>query len=502
MPTLTIGDQKVTVGDEFMKLSPEQQNATVDEIAKSLPKKEAAPQRGAISDVASSFGRGISKGAISLAGLPGDVSQLVGKGVEKAGEFLGAAPRPVPKLSGMPTSADITGGVESVTGEFGKPETRAGRYAESVGEFVPSAVIGPGGPLTKAATTLAGGLGAEAGGEVAGAPGRFVGGFIGGAGAGVAGAETQAKRLSAALPGIAENKQSAKAAYDAIANARLSVSPGAVTTLSDGIRTALDQDLIVGVNAPRSFKAIEQLDASGGDMAQIMGVYEKLGKITAAEGTEYAAASRVRESIGDFIENVPPQEVIAGDPKFTAAMWDHAKASWRAAKKMEEIEKAAERGERTAASSGTGANVQNALRQKMRAIIDSDKKSRGFSPETKAKIEEIVEGTWASNTARFIGKYAPSGPVSTWATVLTGLEAGVPAAAAVGIGTTLAKHLGTYLTRRQIQQLQDMIAAESPLGKPIAAAQQRPNFGGIAPAAALRSELATQAASPLAAPGQ
>lgn len=48
MPTITIGDQKVTVGDEFMKLAPEQQNATVDEIAKALPKKEAAPQRGVV----------------------------------------------------------------------------------------------------------------------------------------------------------------------------------------------------------------------------------------------------------------------------------------------------------------------------------------------------------------------------------------------------------------------------------------------------------------------
>ena len=37
MPTLAIGDQKVTVGEDFMRLPPEQQHATVDEIAKSLP---------------------------------------------------------------------------------------------------------------------------------------------------------------------------------------------------------------------------------------------------------------------------------------------------------------------------------------------------------------------------------------------------------------------------------------------------------------------------------
>lgn len=41
MPTLNIGGQKIKVGDEFLSLSPEQQNAAVDEISKSLP--SAAP---------------------------------------------------------------------------------------------------------------------------------------------------------------------------------------------------------------------------------------------------------------------------------------------------------------------------------------------------------------------------------------------------------------------------------------------------------------------------
>lgn len=43
MPTLNIGGQKVNVGDEFLSLTPDQQNAAVDEIAKSL----SAPTEGA-----------------------------------------------------------------------------------------------------------------------------------------------------------------------------------------------------------------------------------------------------------------------------------------------------------------------------------------------------------------------------------------------------------------------------------------------------------------------
>ena len=50
MPTLTIGDKQVTVGDDFLKLPREQQDATVEEIAKSIgASAPAAPQEEPIS---------------------------------------------------------------------------------------------------------------------------------------------------------------------------------------------------------------------------------------------------------------------------------------------------------------------------------------------------------------------------------------------------------------------------------------------------------------------
>jgi len=63
MPVLTIGDKSVTVGDEFLKLSPDQQNATVQEIAGQLgiggasPAPEAAPVTP--NSVARSFSTGV-----------------------------------------------------------------------------------------------------------------------------------------------------------------------------------------------------------------------------------------------------------------------------------------------------------------------------------------------------------------------------------------------------------------------------------------------------------
>jgi hypothetical protein len=45
MPTLTIGENKISVGDDFMKMSPEQQHATVEEIAKALPNISPAQEK-------------------------------------------------------------------------------------------------------------------------------------------------------------------------------------------------------------------------------------------------------------------------------------------------------------------------------------------------------------------------------------------------------------------------------------------------------------------------
>ena len=370
---------------------------------------------------------------------------------------------------------------------------------------MPSAFVGPGGALTKAATTVAGGLGAEAGGEIAGEPGRIIGGLIGGGGAGLATAEGQAMRLSGRLPTADQIRDSAQAAYRQVENTRLIASEGSLNGLVSATRAGLDQRLLTDV-APRTMRAMDQLEESGGDIAGIMGVRQRLGEIRPSEGSDWEAAQHVRDSIDNYIETLPDTEIVQGGPggqQFTQAMLNHARSSWRAYSKLDQVHTALEIGSHRAAVSGTGANSQNAMRQRIREILDSENKSRGFSPETRQQMEDIVVGSWLQNAARYAGKYAPSGPVSGIASGMAYLGGGPGAAAAVAIPATIAKYLGTYLTRRAIRQLEDTIRGESPLGAPIAAqnAAQQQSFSGAAGAAALRSGLAAGADSPLAQPG-
>lgn len=151
----------------------------------------------AIGDVTSSIIRGLAKGTIHLAGLPGDMRELIGAGVAAVGEKLGyPVPdqmrhySPLPMLA-SPTSEQIEHGVEKVAGKFGHPETTAGKFAQSAAEFLPSAVIGGGGLPARVASAVAGGLGSEAAGELTeGTPyegaARIAGGLVGGLAPGAA----------------------------------------------------------------------------------------------------------------------------------------------------------------------------------------------------------------------------------------------------------------------------------------------------------------------------
>lgn len=140
--------------------------------------RSAAPQQqpNTMVDVAKSLGAGVGKGAAGMAGMVGDLNSLVGAGSDwLASKFM--SPEKLAQTRQInaqydknsitpPTSSAVRRGMESLTGEFHKPETTAGKYAQSVGEMVPATMVGPGGVIRKAGQALGAGVGSEAAGEL------------------------------------------------------------------------------------------------------------------------------------------------------------------------------------------------------------------------------------------------------------------------------------------------------------------------------------------------
>ncbi len=126
-------------------------------------------------DVIQSGATGVVKGVTGLAGLPGDV-----------GNILSAAPMmPGASFGNLPSSGDINKFLEGTGAQFHEPQTTAGEYSRTIGEFLPGAVV-PGGIGTKAASVLVPALASETAGQLTeGKPyegvARFAGGLVGGA---------------------------------------------------------------------------------------------------------------------------------------------------------------------------------------------------------------------------------------------------------------------------------------------------------------------------------
>lgn len=180
MPTLNISGHRVRVGDEFMSLPLDQQNAAVDEIAKTLgqgqqdaapvgqqeqPQMQPQPAKppSMLMDAIKSAGTGLAKGAIGIAGFPGDLSNIASGTSDYIASML-MSPEKYQRGKAMieasksglrqPSTSDIQSNVEGITGEFYKPQTTAGEYAQTIGEFAPGMAMGGGtGSLTRRVMT-------------------------------------------------------------------------------------------------------------------------------------------------------------------------------------------------------------------------------------------------------------------------------------------------------------------------------------------------------------
>lgn len=148
-----------------------------DELARVFSGKEplTAGERGA--DIGKSAAAGVGLAAAGLGGLPGDVQAIAEAG---AGRLAGKPTTVTGGMGSLPTSKDVRGKIEEVTGPFHEPQTPEGTFARTVGEQAPSLAM-PGAPVRRVMNVLAPAVGAEAGEALTGSPyGRIAGALMAG----------------------------------------------------------------------------------------------------------------------------------------------------------------------------------------------------------------------------------------------------------------------------------------------------------------------------------
>lgn len=482
MPTLNIEGRKVRVGDEFLSLSPDEQNATVEEIAASFSEAPAGaseyvqpapppgmvmdPETGQMIDTAQreAVGRTIEQRT------PGVGGALMRTG-RVADDFVRGAADMATFGTADEISAALSGGDYEANLEAERAQDDAGGAARFSGQMAGGLAL-----PTMAARTLpaaigqgalmggAYGFGSGEGGTAARAENAAYGAAVGGAASGAVQsvANVVGKRAArAAIPTNDELKSAAQRAYQAADDAGIIFKPKGIFNLAAKARSDLTDFGYHPQLQPR-IKAVfdEMVNLSRGNVT-LKGM-DTLRKMTAAAGqstdaSERALAAKIIDRIDDFVQNASPDEILTGNAKAGQEALGVARDMWRRLKKSQMVDDKVAAADLRAASTGSGGNADNATRQNIRQILTSPKQSRGMTGAEKKAAETVVRGTIPQNAARLAGKLSPEGNGLMAALGLGGAYAAPTLAIPGMIGGAIAKRYADGATGRNVQALSEVI---------------------------------------------
>lgn len=454
MATLTINGRKVTVDDSFRNLSPEEQEATVEEIAAQIgvsgPQAEESQQsrdaRASMSEASNSLTGTIDNiDKARYDALPEwqkplvaaqDTAALLADGVtmgfgdkavaavrapftDKSYEQELAAARG--QTQDARNRAGLAGTVAEVAGAAAVPMAAAGRGATLAGRFGTGAMTGAKG-LAARAGLMAGegaayGAASAAGhdqdiatGAAIGAAGGAAGSVVGDAvSAGLSKAHGAIKGKPN-VPDLENLRTAARQAYDRAENAGVIFKPEGMQRLGNTIKTELADFGYHPQLQPRVSAVLSEIDRLGQGNTTLKGV-DVLRRIANNVGasqdpSEKALGAMIVSKIDDFVSDIKFNDVIAGNPMEGAAALKQARNLWSRVSKNERLIKAVEEAKNRAGATGSGGNVENATRQNVRKMLE---KGRGFTADEKAAMQQIVRGTKTQDALRLAGKLSPSG---------------------------------------------------------------------------------------------
>ena len=298
-----------------------------------------------------------------------------------------------------------------------------------------------------------------------------------------------------------ELKAAATAGYDKAASMGVDYSAAGVKGFADDTLRALEQEGFIAELNPKTAALLRKLqNPPGGSVASLSSLdafRKQLNRVAGSpDATEAAAAYQVIRRLDDFLAS-PDRSALsvvsARDPlpavpgtNFAATDAATARAAEEAARILKEargnaaagfrsdrLTGLAESAEHRTAAAASGKNLGNTIRSRLASLLDSDKQSRGFSPEELTAIEKVVEGSLGSNVARRVSNLLGGGggvgqsmiaALGGAPGVATGNAplalAGALAPAAIGSG---ARAISNKLTSRQLADIDKMTRMRSPL---------------------------------------
>lgn len=253
---------------------------------------------------------------------------------------------------------------------------------------------------------------------------------------------------------------------------KMRVMPDAINELREQIRDDLwDHNFRPNLQGD-TFKALEELQPEitmsrrgkevkkPATIMDIESVRRVLNNIT--DPKERAAARHARNLIDDYLSEVPNEHIEGGAS--VGDLLKEVRKNYSQGKKAARISEALELGEGAAQRSGSGANLDNALRQQIDKIIRSPKESRFFTKEELEVLKEARKGGSIANAARLLSKFGPKHPITGWGTALAAdFGGGMGSASATLAAGHLAQLISEGARVRDIKRIEELLRKASPM---------------------------------------
>lgn len=358
----------------------------------------------------------------------------------KAGQFLGGGAA----LGGIAGAAGLaSGGLKGLVSGVAAP-------------MVPSATAFVGSEVGKVADQVAP--------DYTKGYGEFAGGVIGGAAPGIKSALTR-QPIKTPAPTPEEINAAKTAAYKAADDAGVIYDSSGIGRLraaiegeladkafqpqmQPGVAIVLDELAKIEQGGPVTLKGLDTLRKMAGNAGR------------SADRTQNMMAGDIVRRIDEFINNPAAAEVIGGDAAAGAAAIKNARKLAQTSMKAEKIQNAVDDAILRAESTGSGGNVDNAIRQNLRRFLTkSNKESKGWTVDEKAMLRKVVRGAGlGQKIARQLGKVSPEG---------SGLMTGMFGGGAIGLGSPqllaplgigfVAKRIADSATHQNVNALLDTV---------------------------------------------
>ena len=444
-----------------------------------------APPQG--TNLADQFSSGLNEGIARFAGVPVDLMtgalNLGGAGVNALlGTEIPAIENPVGG------SGTFTSAMDPLISDA-DPQTAGQRYArrggQEIGFGIPAAMTGAAIPGYGAAAReamapyMAASVAGDAGAALAGQTARevapnspiadLIASLLGGGGASYA-----ASRMTPALaatPTLDEMKSKASGLWEKVQSAPETLTDSATAGLEAATRGALPTSQLAPRSYPAAFAAAE--DVGTLQNPRVFDVEEArriIGDAVAGDPKEARVGVAMKKAIEDYMGTLKPADLQGGSADETLDALAAARKTTHQTKKADAVINKEMRGESRAATTGTGGNEVNAIRQNIRTLFDKERDPtlsgarQGFSPDEMKAMDTVVFGDTKSNIARLLGRMAPTsgalpmtmtglgGASGATATLATGNPFFAIPAIAGGVGE-LSKAAAEKMTKDQIAVL-------------------------------------------------